>query len=31
VGKALMARKVGDTVQVDTPGGKTTYEVITIA
>jgi transcription elongation factor GreA len=31
VGKALMGRKVGETVQVDIPAGKATYEVIAIA
>lgn len=31
VGKALMGRKVGDQIPVDTPGGKTTYEIITIS
>ena len=30
VGKALMGRKVGDQVKVDTPGGKTTLEVTAI-
>lgn len=31
VGSALMGRKVGDTLQVDTPGGKASYEIIAIA
>jgi transcription elongation factor GreA len=30
VGNALMGRKVGDKVQVDTPGGKANYEIIGI-
>jgi transcription elongation factor GreA len=30
VGKALMGRHVGDVVAVKTPGGSTTYEVISI-
>jgi transcription elongation factor GreA len=31
VGKALMGSKVGDTVEVDTPGGKSKLEVIALA
>lgn len=31
VGKALMGRKVGESVSVATPGGTTTYEIIAIA
>lgn len=31
VGKALMNCKVGDTVEVDTPAGKTKFEVIALA
>lgn len=31
VGKALMGRKVGDTVHVDTPAGKSNYEIIAVA
>lgn len=30
VGKALMGHKVGETVSVKTPGGTTTYEIISI-
>jgi transcription elongation factor GreA len=30
VGKALMGRKVGDMIQVVTPGGKTNFEVVAI-
>lgn len=31
VGKALMGRKAGDTVQVDTPGGRANYEIVAVA
>ncbi len=31
VGKALMNRRVGETVEVDTPAGKTTFEVVAVA
>ena len=31
VGKALMGRKVGDTVEIDTPGGRANYQIIAIA
>lgn len=31
VGKALMGAKVGDTVQADTPGGKTRLEIIALS
>lgn len=31
VGKALMGHKVGDQVQVVTPGGKSTLEILTIS
>jgi transcription elongation factor GreA len=31
VGKALMERKVGDRVEVDTPAGKTTFEIVGLA
>ncbi len=31
VGKALMGRKVGDQVKVDTPGGKSTLEITAVA
>ncbi|MBC8104685.1 MAG: transcription elongation factor GreA [Cytophagales bacterium] len=30
VGKALMGCKVGDKLQVDTPGGKANYEIVSI-
>ena len=31
VGKALMGRKVGDAIEVNTPGGKARYEIVAIA
>ena len=31
VGKALMNHKVGETVQVDTPAGKSTFEIIAVS
>jgi len=31
VGKALMGKKAGEQIQVETPGGKATYEIIAIA
>ena len=31
VGKALMGRKIGEQIQVDTPGGKSTLEIIAIS
>jgi transcription elongation factor GreA len=31
VGKALMGAKVGDKVQVDTPGGKSTLEIVSLS
>lgn len=31
VGKALMGKKVGEQIQVDTPGGKSTFEILAIA
>lgn len=31
VGKALMGAKVGDKVQVDTPGGKSTLEIVALS
>ncbi len=31
VGKALMGRKVGETIQVDTPAGKAAYQIIAVA
>ena len=31
VGKALMGRKVGDTVEVAIPAGKATYKIVSIA
>lgn len=31
VGKALMGVKVSDKVEVDTPGGKATYEIVSIS
>ena len=30
VGKALLGHKVGETVKVKTPGGTTTYEIVSI-
>ncbi|MEI6430966.1 MAG: transcription elongation factor GreA [bacterium] len=30
IGKALMRRKVGDSVEVKTPGGVTSYEIVSI-
>ncbi|MDX1933759.1 MAG: transcription elongation factor GreA [Capsulimonadales bacterium] len=30
IGKALMNRKVGDKIAVETPDGKTTFEILTI-
>ena len=31
VGKALMNRKVGDRVEIDTPAGKTAYEIVAVS
>ena len=31
VGKALMNRKVGDRVEIDTPAGKTAYEIVGVS
>ena len=31
VGKALMGRKVGDAIAVNTPGGKANYEIVALA
>ncbi len=31
VGKALMSHRVGDSVEVDTPGGKVTYTIVAVS
>jgi transcription elongation factor GreA len=30
IGEALLGRKVGDTVQIESPGGKITYQIMSI-